>query len=59
MKELKENFEFWRNDNPESIHPFMAACRDYEATDTEKYVVACLTEDQARQMYNFLKKHFD
>ncbi len=59
MKELFDNFEFFKDDNPENIRPFIAACKDYEATDGERWVLACLTEDEARTVYENLKKYFD
>lgn len=58
MKELFDNFEFFKDDNPENIRPFIAACRDYES-EGYPWVLACLTEEEARKVYDSMKKYFD
>lgn len=57
-KELEKNFEFWKVNNPNDVRPFKAACRDYEA-DGKQYTVACLTESEARQLFEQLKGYFE
>ena len=57
MKELMQNFEFFKDDNPKNIRPFIMACRDYEAED-ERWILACLTEEETRVVYENLKKVF-
>ena len=58
MKELRKNFEFWKDDNPENIRPFMAACKNHEANGDE-WVLACLTEKEARELFEQLKGYFE
>lgn len=59
MKELFDNFEFFKDDAPENIRPFIMACRDYEAKDEERWVLACLTEEEVRKVYEDMKTYFD
>lgn len=58
MKELSKDFEFFKDDNPQLIRPFIAACRDYES-EGYKWVLACLTEDEAREVFEDMKKYFN
>lgn len=58
MKELFKNFEFWKDDNPENVRPFMVACKDLEAKDEERWVLASLFEEEARMLYEELKTYF-
>ena len=59
MEEVLNNFELIENDDPRSKSdcPFIAVCRDREAT-SERWVFAALTEDEARELYEELKKYF-
>lgn len=57
MKELYEKFEIHKDEDPENPRPFMMACRDYEAKD-ERWVLAWLTEEEARNVYEKLKQYF-
>lgn len=58
MKELFENFEFWKDDNPENVRPFMVACKDLAVKDEERWVLASLSEEEARTLYEDLKEYF-
>lgn len=58
MKELTKDFEIWKEDDPKYVRPFMVAVRDFEATGVS-HTLACLTEDEARGVYEFLKQYFE
>lgn len=50
-----ENLQIWYDkEDAEDDTPIMVACRDREAEDEERWVVAALTLGQARDLCNYL-----
>lgn len=58
MKEFNNNFEFRKVEDEVSSRPFMAACRDCEAVNEERWVLAWLTEEEAKELFEDLKQYF-
>lgn len=59
MNEIKfENFDLWYDkDGDEDERPFMLACRDRECV-YERWVLVSFTEEEAKQIYEYLGKFF-
>lgn len=58
MKELRlKNFRIGKGGD---IHdrPIMMACRNYESKREEEWTIACLAEEEAKQVYEELKAYF-
>ena len=49
-----ENLDIWRPDDDY----FIITIRDREVKNGEKWVVAALTNDEGKQLYEYLKSHF-
>lgn len=58
MIESNKNFEFQKVEDEVLNRPFMAACRDYEAAGEERWVLAWLTEEEAKSLFEKLKMYF-
>ncbi len=54
-----ENFDLWFDDELEDDRPFVIACKDREITTEERWVLASLSVDEMKKVYEYLKKHFD
>ena len=59
MKTKFENFDFFKDQDPEDDKPFIFAIRDRERKDVERYVLTGLSEEEARRLYECLGKYFD
>lgn len=54
---ILENFMIGKNEKIKK-RPFMMGCRNYESKNEEEWIFAWLTEDEARSVYEVLKKYF-
>ena len=57
MKTLFENFDIWKDDSLQDEQPFIIACKDRETVDGERWVLASLTNEEAKKLYEYLGKH--
>ena len=55
MDKMFENFGICRRDGD---NQFMVVCRDREKTTEERWVVATLSTDEMKQIYEYLSKYF-
>lgn len=55
--ELNKNLEFFKDDTIPQ-RPFVFACRNYECAESEQWTLACLTEEEAREVYTEMGKYF-
>lgn len=56
---LFENVNFWFDgDDTEPDRPLIVACKDRERKDSERWVVASLSAEEAKQLYEFLRAAF-
>ena len=53
MSTMFENLDIWRPDDE-----FIISIKDREVTDGERWVVVSITEDEAKQFYEYLKNFF-
>lgn len=54
MSTMFENLDIWRPDDE-----FIISIKDREVTDGERWVVVSITEDEAKQFYEYLKNFFE
>ena len=59
MEKAFENFIIYKDENPENHKPFMLACKDREAHTEERWVISCLSMDEAKQLYEYLGKYIN
>lgn len=57
MQKMFENFDIWKDDSLEDDQSFVVACKDREVTDGERWVLASLTKEEAKKIYEYLGKH--
>lgn len=43
----------------EDVNSFILAVRDREVTNEERWVLTPLSEDEARKVYEYLRRHFN
>ena len=60
MSDIKfENLQLWYDKTDiDDERPFMLTCKDREVTDGERWVVASLTEEEAKKIYEYLGNFF-
>lgn len=59
MIECYKDFEYHKDESGDSPRPYMFACKDHECKNMERWVIACLSEKEARELYEFLGKHLN
>ena len=59
MKTKFENFDFFKDQDPDNDKPFIFAIRDRESKDQERFVLTGLSEKEAKRVYECLGKYFD
>ena len=59
MYTILENFDIRYDDTLDSSKPFMVACRDREVTSEERWVLAPLSNNEAKKVYEYLKEHLN
>ena len=57
MQKMFENFDIWKYDSLQDEQPFIVACKDREAIDGERWVLASLTNEEAKKIYEYLGEH--
>ena len=53
-----ENFDVWMDDTLEDDRPFVVACKDSENTSEERWVLVSLSNEEAKQVYEYLDRYF-
>lgn len=57
MEELSfENLKMLKDEDRENTKPFMIACRDREVITEERWVLASLSTDEIKQLYEYIGK---
>ena len=59
MYTILENFDIRYDDTLDSSKPFIVACRDREATCEERWVLASLSNNEAKKVYKYLQEHLN
>lgn len=57
MDTMFENFDFWYDDTLDDNKPFVVACRNREAISEERWVLASLSNAEAKKLYEYLQEH--
>lgn len=58
MKTKFENLDFFKDQDPNNEKPFIFAIRDRAVKNEERFVLANLSEKEAKRFYECLKKYF-
>lgn len=58
MEKMFENFDLWKDDDLEDGRPFIVACKDRESINDERWVLASLSEEEAKKIYKYLHEYF-
>lgn len=59
MATMFENFDLWVDDTLDDNRPFMIACKDRENTCDKRWVLASLSNEEAKQVYEYLGRHLN
>ena len=59
IRTMTENLDVWEVDPFVKNGPFIFACRDQAVKDEERWVMAALTNEEARLVYEYLGKHLN
>lgn len=59
MKTKFENFDLFKDQNPDNDKPFIFAIRDREAKDKERFVLTGFSEEEAKRIYECLGRYFN
>lgn len=59
MYTILENFDIRYDDTLDSSKPFIVACRDREVTSEERWVLASLSNNEAKKVYEYLQEHLN
>ena len=54
MSNISDNLDIWRPDDE-----FIISIRDHEVKYVERWVTTQLTEDEGKQLYEYLKDFFE
>ena len=57
MDTMFENIDVWYDDTLDDNKPFVVACRDRKATSEERWVLASLSNTEAKKLYEYLQEH--
>lgn len=57
MNTMFENLNVWYDDGLGCAKPLVFACRDRESTSEERWVLASLTNTEAKELMEYLQKH--
>ena len=58
MNTMCENFDANHDDTLGADRPFIFACRDRIARCEERWVLASLSNEEAKKVYEYLQKYF-
>ena len=59
MYTILENFDIRYDDSLDSSKPFIVGCRDREVTSEERWVLASLSNNEAKKVYEYLQEHLN
>lgn len=59
MDTMFENIDIWYDDTLDANKPFIVACRDRESTSEERWVLASLSNAEAKKLYEYLQEHLN
>mgnify|MGYP003501552374 FL=1 len=59
MDTMFENIDIWCDDTLDANKPFVIACRDREVTSEERWVLASLSNAEAKKVYEYLQEHLN
>ena len=59
MDTMFENIDIWYDDTLDANKPFVVACRDRESTIEERWVLASLSNTEAKKLYEYLQEHLN
>ena len=59
MDTMFENIDIWYDDTLDANKPFVVACRDREVTNEERWVLASLSNAEAKKLYEYLQEHLN
>lgn len=57
MNTMFENIDIWYDDTLDDNKPFVVACRDRKTTSEERWVLASLSNTEAKKLYEYLQEH--
>lgn len=57
MDTMFENIDIWYDDTLDDNKPFVVACRDRKTTIEERWVLASLSNTEAKKLYEYLQEH--
>ena len=58
MRTMFANFDIWIDGDIDD-KPFVVACRDRETAIDERWVLASLSVEEAKTVYEYLRKYFE
>ena len=59
MDTMFENIDIWYDDTLDANKPFVVACRDRGGTSEERWVLASLSNAEAKKLYEYLQEHLN
>ena len=59
MYTILEKLDSRYDDTLDASKPFIVACRDREATSEERWVLASLSNTEAKKVYDYLQEHLN
>ena len=59
MDTMFENIDTCYNDTLDVNKPFVIACRDRESTSEERWVLASLSNTEAKKLYEYLQERLN
>lgn len=59
MDTMFENIDIWHDDTLYANKQFVVACRDREDTNEERWVLASLSNTEAKKLYEYLQEHLN
>ena len=57
MDTMFENIDIWYDDTLDDNKQFVVACRDRKTTSEERWVLASLSNTEAKKLYEYLQEH--
>ena len=57
MTTMFENFDVYKNEDLDTKRPFIFACKDREVKSEERWVLVSLSNEEAKQVYEYLGRY--
>ena len=57
MNTMFENIDIWYDNTLDDNKPFVVACRDRKTISEERWVLASLSNTEAKKLYEYLQEH--